>query len=78
MCIFIEKSKTDISRDGAWVIIAKTDSRLCPVKNLMEYIELLNLTDEHSGQYLFCDLSACRSGFKVRTDKKALSYQRSF
>lgn len=74
MCIFIEKSKTDIYRDGAWVIIAKTDSPLCPVKNLMEYLVLLNLTDEHSEQHIFCDLSACRSGFKVRTDKKALSY----
>ena len=48
MCIFIEKSKTDIYRDGAWVIIAKADSPLGPVKNLMEYIVLLNLTDEHS------------------------------
>lgn len=74
MCITIEKSNTDIYREGAWVIMAKTDSPLCPVENLMEYIELLNLMDELSEQHLFCDLSACRSGFKVRTDKKALSY----
>ncbi|XP_069134723.1 carboxypeptidase M-like [Argopecten irradians] len=30
MEIFIEKSKTDIYRDGAWVVIARTGTRLCP------------------------------------------------
>ena len=34
MSIFIEKSKTDIYRDGQWVVIARTNSKLCPVKNL--------------------------------------------
>jgi integrase len=31
MAIFIEKSKTDIYRDGQWVVIARTDSDMCPV-----------------------------------------------
>jgi hypothetical protein len=30
--VFIEKSKTDIYRDGAWVVIARTFSSTCPVQ----------------------------------------------
>ena len=74
MSIFIEKSKTDIYRDGAWVIIARTNSKLCPVSNLLKLINLLGIEDENSDQYIFCDLSACRSGYRIRSDKKALSY----
>ena len=39
MSIFLEKSKTDIYRDGAWVIIARTNSELCPVMNTERYLE---------------------------------------
>ena len=74
MSIFIEKSKTDIYRDGAWVVIAKTNTKLCPVLNLMNFVNLLGIEDEHSEQFIFCDLSACRSGYKIRSDRKALSY----
>ena len=38
MSIFIQKSKTDIYRDGNWVIIARLDSNLCPVKNMELYL----------------------------------------
>lgn len=34
MRIFIESSKTDKYRDGAWIIIARTGTYLCPVRNL--------------------------------------------
>ena len=36
--IFIESSKTDQLRDGAWVVIARTDSPLCPVAMLECYM----------------------------------------
>ena len=32
MKIFIEKSKTDVYRDGKWVFIAKGDTQLCPIQ----------------------------------------------
>ena len=73
MYIFIETSKTDVYRDGAWVVIAKTGTQLCPVANTMEYIELLGF-DEHSSEFIFCNLSACKHGHKVRTDRKAICY----
>lgn len=38
MSLFIERSKTDIYRDGAWVIISKTGTMLCLVVNLQKYI----------------------------------------
>ena len=74
MSIFIEKSKLDIYRYGAWAIIARTNSKLCPVSNLLKLINLLGIEDENSDQYIFCDLSACRSGYRIRSDKKVLSY----
>ena len=39
MKIFIEHSKTDQYREGAWVYIAKLDSPVCPVRTLKLYIE---------------------------------------
>ena len=49
----MEKSKTDIYRDGAWVIIARTNSKLCPVSTLLKLINLLGIEDENSYQYIF-------------------------
>ena len=34
MSIFIESSKTDKYRDGAWVVLSRTRRSLCPVENL--------------------------------------------
>ena len=45
MSIFIEKRKPDVYRDGAWVIIAKTNSKLCPVINLMNFVKLLGIDE---------------------------------
>ncbi|WAR21876.1 hypothetical protein MAR_015850 [Mya arenaria] len=39
MEIFIKSSKTDQYRDGAWIVIARTGTLLCPVKNLEKYIQ---------------------------------------
>ena len=35
---FLESSKTDQYRDGAWIVIARSDLPTCPVKALEEYI----------------------------------------
>jgi hypothetical protein len=36
---FHTKSKTDIYRDGDRIVIARTGNKLCPVKNLENYLE---------------------------------------
>ena len=37
MSVFIQKSKTDIYRDGNWVLISRISPNLCPVKNMELY-----------------------------------------
>ena len=71
MAIFIESSKTDKYRDGSWIMIAKTGTCLCPVTNVKKYIEWANLSSE---DFLFCNLSKIRCGYKVRSDHKVMSY----
>ena len=53
MKLFIEKSKTDIYREGSWLYISKCDSELCPVKNLLLYLEMTKLTNNDSEEFLF-------------------------
>ena len=42
MSLFIESSKTDVYRDGHWLVISRTFTKLvlCPVKNLEIYLQL--------------------------------------
>jgi integrase len=40
--IFIEKSKTDQTRKGAWVLVARTGTELCPVTGLEGYMRSLS------------------------------------
>ena len=46
--LFIEKSKTDVYREGNWIYISRTESELCPVRNLIAYLELTKQTDKNS------------------------------
>lgn len=71
MSIFIESSKTDKYRDGSWVSIAKTGTVLCPVENVQKLIKWANLQND---DYLLCNLSATKSGYKVRKANKKMSY----
>lgn len=71
MTIFVESSKTDKYRDGSWIIIAQTGTCLCPVANIKRYIEWAKLCSE---DFLFCNLSKTKSGYKVRNDRKVMSY----
>ena len=71
--IFIESSKTDKFREGAWVFIARTGTVLCPVLNLKKYLKWAKLEDE-SELYLFAQLSATKKGYKLRNSNKPLSY----
>lgn len=71
MKIFIESSKTDKFRDGAWIVIAKTGTLLCPVTNVQKFISWSGLSND---DYLFCNLSKTKEGFKVRKSNVKTSY----
>ena len=48
MSIFLEYSKCNQFRDGAWIVIARTDLPTCPVKALEDYISeaQINLSED--------------------------------
>jgi integrase len=73
MEVFIESSKTDRYRDGAWIVIARTGTLLCPVVNLEKYFVWANLTME-SSSYVFCALSSTKHGYKLKNGNKHISY----
>ena len=70
--IFLESSKCDQFRDGAWIVIARTDLPTCLVKALEDYISAaqINLSEDLS---LFRALATPRS--KVRS--QGISYTRA-
>lgn len=72
--IFVESSKTDQFRDGAWVVIARTRTELCPVAMLSRYIGLANITGDPD-KFLFRGLVNTNSGARLRAGG-SLSYTR--
>ena len=74
MRIFIEKSKTDVYRDGNWLVISRCDSKLCPVLNLERYISYAKISDLDT--FLFQNVTKCDHGYKFRQGNKPMSYSR--
>ena len=72
--IFLESWKCDQFRDGAWIVIARTDLPTCLVKALEDYISAaqINLSEDLS---LFRALATPRSKEKVRS--QGISYTRA-
>ncbi|CAH3046821.1 unnamed protein product, partial [Porites evermanni] len=64
--IFLESSKCNQFRDGAWIVIARTDLPTCPVKALEDYISeaQINLSEDLPP---FRALATPRSKEKVRS-----------
>ena len=57
MKVFIEKTKTDICRDGAWVVFAKTKRITWPIKLLRRCVNRRNFppsSEEYIFRALFC------------------------
>ena len=54
-------------------MISRTGTALCPVENLERYLLWADIQD-NSNTHVFCTLSACKMGFKVRENSKAISY----
>ncbi|KAK3105318.1 hypothetical protein FSP39_022401 [Pinctada imbricata] len=74
MRIFIEQSKTDVYRDGNWLVISRCDSKLCPVLNLDRYISYAKISDFDT--FLFQNVTKCEHGYKFRQGNKPMSYSR--
>ena len=66
--IFIEKSKTDKHREGSYVIIAKTNTRTCPVNILLDYVNCAGIS-LHEEKFIFRQICYCKSSnsYKLRT-----------
>lgn len=75
LSIFIEKSKTDIYRDGNYVMISRTYNKLCPVRNFEVYLSFFPKPID-SDLYLFQNLCKTNNGFVFRSINKPLSYTR--
>ena len=71
---FLESSKTDQFRDGAWIAIARSDLLTCPVKALEEYISAAQI-DLSEDLPLFRALATRRAKEMVRS--QGISYTRA-
>ena len=69
--LFIQSSKTDQYRDGAWIVVASSGKATCPVAMMNRYLERAGLSCDSP---LFCQLSKTKCGYKPRT--KGLNYSR--
>lgn len=77
LLVFIESSKTDQYRDGAWVPIASSSKNTCPVKMLSRFFDLCGFTKSSDDpSFLFRGLSKTRKGYKVRSATNKISYSR--
>ena len=75
MSIFIEKSKCDQYRDGRDVLIAKSNSTMCPVKTFENYISKCNL-DMNSDSFVFRAVTWYKTSgsYSLKKSNKPLSY----
>ena len=69
--LFIQSSKTDQYRDGAWIVVASSRRATCPVAMMNRYLDRDGLSCDSP---FFCQLSKTKSGYKPRS--KGLSYSR--
>ena len=65
MTVFIEKSKTDIYRDGAWLVISRLHSKLCPVECRDRYFKAADILPD-SNSYIFRNLSNFDNVYRLR------------
>ena len=73
------KVKTDIYRDGQWVVIARSNSRFIPVKKFEMFFSWCGFIEdctEDCTNFIFCNLSNTKSRHKLRNGDKALKYSR--
>ena len=64
MQITIPKSKNDQHREGKTLLVAKTGSQFCPVKNLKDYLRISELGAEKEN-FIICRLAKTRKGHRA-------------
>ena len=74
MEIFIESSKTDQFREGAWVPIARTSSNICPVAMVERYFQVADIKGD-ADKLLFRGLTSTKQGYRLRPSG-GISYTR--
>jgi integrase len=76
--IRVEKSKTDIYRQGNIVVIARTGTRLCPVCYLEQYLAAVGLTYK-SDEFIFRAVSFLKKDnvYRLCKSNKPLTYTRA-
>ena len=62
--LFIQSSKTDQYRDGAWIVVASSRKATCPVAMMNRYLDRAGLSCDSP---LFCQLSKTKCGYKLRS-----------
>ncbi len=72
LTLFLEKSKTDVYRNGNVIFLAKTDTEICPFFWLTKYFEKTLMDKSQQSDFLFRVL---RTG--VSLGKKPLTYTRA-
>ena len=72
--VFVESSKTDQYREGAWVPIALTRSDTCPVSMLERYFKLAQMQGD-ADKYLFRGLVKTKEGHRLQSTGN-ISYTR--
>ena len=73
LSIFIEKSKTDIYREGHWLHLAKLKSVLCPIKLLKNYTKMAKIP-KSSEKFIFRQITHTKYGFSLKQADIPISY----
>ena len=72
--LFIQSSKTDQYRDGAWIVVASSGKATCPVAIMNRSLERTGLSCDSP---LFCQLSKTKYSYNCyKPRSKGLSYSR--
>ena len=72
MSIFIEKSRTDVYREG-WMHLSKLQSALRPIKLFKKYIETAKIKESEE-KFIFRQICHGKQGFKLKDLDKPISY----
>ncbi|XP_041479963.1 integrase/recombinase xerD homolog isoform X2 [Lytechinus variegatus] len=76
MKVFLEKSKTDQFREGAWVIVSTTGKATCPVNMMRRYLESTQSVSRDENDFVFRPLTFCKSQNCYKLRKGKMSYSR--
>ncbi len=75
--LFLEKSKTDVYREGNLIFLAKTNSAICPFFWLTKYFEKTKTASNKKSDFIFRCLFKRSGGSKFCLGAKPLTYTRA-